>query len=420
MKPGLNCESRAPSTCYSEWTFRVRLPGASATNLLLPQQLTGRPFPRLPHLSPNRPIQQPDGPFDGCVAQVHVALRSRDVRVQRMFAIAVTEYERELAARSVLDFSDVLQRALDLLRRMDEFAQSRYRLKSRYHHVLVDEFQDTSRAQWELVSLLVQSWGEGFGLVHDAPVPPSVFVVGDRKQSIYGFCDADVSVLHDAAAYIESLRPDGDARRSISHSFRAVPLLLAFVNDLFGSIEKVDRKRDGFRYDPSDRFPVATDVALSVDDSQSHTPLGLVLGDTVEDSAARVADEITHLLATGTVRDRDTGVARRATPGDIAILFRSRETHREFQSALESRGIPAFVYKGLGFFDADEIKDYRALLRFLAEPTSELRTAALLRSRLVRVTDAALAAMAGQLSATLLAEEAPSLLDTLHPVDRAC
>ena len=64
---------------------------------------------------------------------------------QRMFAIAVTEYERELAARSVLDFSDVLRRALDLLRRMDEFAQSRYQLESRYHHVLVDEFQDTSR-----------------------------------------------------------------------------------------------------------------------------------------------------------------------------------------------------------------------------------------------------------------------------------
>ena len=112
----------------------------------------------------------------------------------------------------MLDFSDLLQRALDLLRRMDEFAQSRYRLESRYHHVLVDEFQDTSRAQWELVSLLVQSWGEGFGLVHDAPVPPSVFVVGDRKQSIYGFRDADVGVLQDAGAYVETLRTTGDVR----------------------------------------------------------------------------------------------------------------------------------------------------------------------------------------------------------------
>ena len=119
-----------------------------------------------------------------------------------------------------------------------------------------------------------------------------------------------------------------------------------------------------------------------------------MLGESVEDCAARVAGEVARLLEGATVRDRTTGVGRQATPGDIAILFRSRQTHREFQAALESRGIPAFVYKGLGFFDADEIKDYRALLRYLADPTSELRTAALLRSRLVRITDAALAGLA--------------------------
>ena len=344
---------------------------------------------------------------------------------QRMFAIAVTEYERELAARSVLDFSDVLQRALDLLRRMDEFAQSRYRLESRYHHVLVDEFQDTSRAQWELVSLLIQSWGEGFGLVHDAPVPPSVFVVGDRKQSIYGFRDADVAVLHDAAAYIETLRPEGDARRSISHSFRAVPPLLAFVNDLFDAVEKAERSRDGFRYDVADRFPVELDASTAATSSGGQpagppsSALGLVLGESVEDCAGRVAGEVARLLDGATVRDRTTGVGRQATPGDIAILFRSRQTHREFQAALESRGIPAFVYKGLGFFDADEIKDYRALLRYLADPTSELRTAALLRSRLVRITDAALAGLAGRLSATLLSREPPPELDAIDPADRA-
>ena len=362
---------------------------------------------------------------------VALAAFDRDLNVllargaQRMFAIAVTEYERELAARSVLDFSDVLERALDLLRQMDEFAQSRYRLESRYHHVLVDEFQDTSRAQWELVSLLIQSWGEGFGLVHDAPVPPSVFVVGDRKQSIYGFRDADVAVLHDAAAYIETLRPEGDARRSISHSFRAVPPLLAFVNDLFDAVEKAERPRDGFRYDASDRFPVEIDASTAGPSVREQptgplsSVLGLVLGESVEDCAGRVAGEVARLLDGVTVRDRTTGVGRPATPGDIAILFRSRQTHREFQAALESRGIPAFVYKGLGFFDADEIKDYRALLRYLADPTSELRTAALLRSRLVRITDAALAGLAGRLSATLLSGESPSRLDALDPADRA-
>src|SRR5690606_5936067 len=123
--------------------------------------------------------------------------------IRRMFAIALDQYRETLAARSALDFSDVLDRALMLLRRMDEFSQSRFRLESRYHHVLVDEFQDTSRAQWELVSLLVQSWGEGMGLATN----PSIFIVGDRKQSIYRFRDAEVAVLQEAGRYIEGLRP---------------------------------------------------------------------------------------------------------------------------------------------------------------------------------------------------------------------
>ena len=139
---------------------------------------------------------------------------------------------------------------------MDDFAQSRYRLESRYHHVLVDEFQDTSRAQWELVSLLVQSWGEGAGLAHTGPLQPSIFIVGDRKQSIYAFRDADVSVLREASRYLEGLRPDRDVRRSISRSFRAVPPILAFINDVCHDIDKAADRPDAFEYAQSDRFPI--------------------------------------------------------------------------------------------------------------------------------------------------------------------
>src|SRR5207244_3994064 len=129
--------------------------------------------------------------------------------VWRMFAVTVAQYQRTLDAHARLDFSGVLERAVDLLKEMDEFARSRYRLESRYHHVLVDEFQDTSRAQWELVSLLIQSWGEGLGLA----TQPSIFIVGDRKQSIYRFRDAEVAVLQQAGRYIEGLRLAGDPRR---------------------------------------------------------------------------------------------------------------------------------------------------------------------------------------------------------------
>ena len=319
-------------------------------------------------------------------------LVSRGVR--RMFRIAEAEYRHTLEAHAVLDFPDVLSRTLALLRQMEEFAQSRYRLESRYHHVLVDEFQDTSRAQWELISLLVQAWGEGAGVAHSGPLPPSVFIVGDRKQSIYSFRDADPSLFADAVRHLERLRPGGDVRRTISRSFRSVPPLLAFVNDLCSEIDKTARP-DAFKYDEDDRFPVAND-------RREEPVLGLITGETPEACAETTAEEIARLLAKGTViRDRQTGIRRAVAPGDIAILFRTRESHREFEAVLERRGIPAYVYKGLGFFDADEIKDVLALLWYLADPASNLRAAAWMRSRFVRVSDEGLRRLAPHVAAAL-------------------
>ena len=105
------------------------------------------------------------------------------------------------------------------------------------------------------------------------------------------------------------------------------------------------------------------------------------------------------------------------TPSDIAILFRSRESHREIERALEARNIPTYVYKGLGFFDADEIKDFCALVRFLAEPASELHTAAFLRSRFVRLSDQALCQLAPKLSAAITDPDPPGTMAALREED---
>ena len=339
--------------------------------------------------------------------------------ILRMYRIAETEYRRTLDAHAVLDFADLLLRALDLLRHMEEFAQSRYRLESRYHHVLVDEFQDTSRAQWELVSLLVQSWGEGAGLASSGPLAPSIFIVGDRKQSIYAFRDADASILDDARRHIEALRPQGDARRAISRSFRSVPALLSFINDVARDVQKSDSRRDAFRYGEDDRFPV--------DGVEPNEALGLATGDTPDACAETTAAEIARLLEAGAiVRDKTTGLRRPMTAADVAILFRTRDSHREFEAALERRGIAAYVYKGLGFFDADEIKDVVALLWYLADPLSDLRAAALLRSRVFRVSDEALRRLAPHLAAALRGAAAPDVeldsadADTLARAREAC
>ena len=346
--------------------------------------------------------------------RVHAVLQAfdRDVNlvlaraVRTLFELAVAQYEQVLRSRALLDFSGVLQRAVELLRRMDEFARSRFRLESRYHHVLVDEFQDTSRLQWELVSLLVRSWGEGSGLVEEAPLKPTVFVVGDRKQSIYRFRDADVATFREATAAIAALRAGGEVRRSIAHSFRAVPELLGFVNDLFAEIGADVQGSDPFRYEEHDRFPVAGAPA-------GGDALGLVAAPAGEACAEAVAAEIAALLDGGQVRPKDGGGARRVRPEDVAILFRTRESHREFERALTARSVRTYVYKGLGFADAEEIKDVRALIRFLARPSSELRAAALLRSRIARMSDAGLLALAGGLSAALVDPDPPPAAESL-------
>jgi ATP-dependent helicase/nuclease subunit A len=146
--------------------------------------------------------------------------------------------------------------------------------------------------------------------------------------------------------------------------------------------------------------------------------LGIVTAPDADAAATAVASEVAGVLSRATVRDKQTGLARAARPGDIGILFRSRTSHREIEAALEARGIPTYVYKGLGFFDADEIKDAAALIRYLAAPWSEIRAAAFLRSRFVRLSDAALARLAPQLAAALLDPAEPRALEALDEDDQ--
>ncbi len=355
--------------------------------------------------------------------------------VWRIFAVALRQYQRSLESRALLDFSGVLERAVQLLKGMDEFAQSRFRLEARYRHVLVDEFQDTSRAQWELVAQLVRNWGEGLGASADA-IAPSIFIVGDRKQSIYGFRDADVGVLDEAVTFVRALRPDGDPSRAISVSFRSAPPLLAFVNDLFGAVAGAGvPRRDAFLYRASDRFPlaegspastapvVAGGVAAPPPAGPAATAfasaaIGLIAGASLGDAAGRVGDEVVRALTGLTVRDRALGTRRPARPADVAVLFRSRDSHREFERALESRGVPTYVYKGLGFFEADEVQDTLALLRYLADPGSDLRAAALLRSRIVRLSDPGVEALAPRLAAAVGGAVPDGLVAGLDQDDR--
>ena len=331
--------------------------------------------------------------------------------ILRLLTIASGLYESLLEEHALLDFAGMLDKAVALLSQQEEFARSRLKLQARYHHVLVDEFQDTSRLQWRLIELLVDAWGEGEG-VSDAPT--SIFIVGDRKQSIYRFRHAEVTLLDDAARKISALRPGRTVRQAITASFRAVPELLAFVNALSDSMVSAGELPEKFTYTDRDRFP---SPAINPGALRNGEPvLGIVAESTMAQCASAVAAEIERLVGHALVRDRH-GPPRPARPDDIAILFRVRAGHQLFEAALESRNIRTYVYKGLGFFDAPEVQDLQALLRVLAQPDSDLRAAEFLRSRFVRLSDIGLTALAPSFSEALVGPATPAL-DSLGATDR--
>jgi ATP-dependent helicase/nuclease subunit A len=312
---------------------------------------------------------------------------------QRLLAIAVDKYERLLDEHELLDFAGMLFHAVRLLERQEEFARSRLKLQARYKHLLIDEFQDTSRLQWRLIELLVDSWGEGEGVADE---PTSIFVVGDRKQSIYRFRHAEVTLLDEAARKIAALRPHRQPRRAMTKSFRAGPELLAFFNALGAALQQQSDLDERFTYDERDRFPVPDrDRSVAIE-----PVVGVVAEPTIEACAAAVAAEASRLVGNAVVRPAD-GPPRAARPDDIAVLFRARAGHQVFEQALEAAGLRTYVYKGLGFFDTPEVLDLHALLRYLAEPDSDLRAVEFLRSRFVRISDVGLTRLAPGFSAAL-------------------
>ena len=216
-------------------------------------------------------------------------------------------------------------------------------------------------------------------------------------------------------------------RRAISVSFRSAPALLAFVNDVFGAIvgaSGAGDRRDAFRYRRDaigfrSTTPTGAERRADVDDA--------ALGLHRRRHACGRPPSAWPTRSSGCWPARPCATARPASrraarPADIAILFRSRDSHREFEAALERRGVPTYVYKGLGFFDADEIQDAVALLRYLADPLSDLRAAALLRSRLVRLSDAGdrAAGAATWPTPILGAEPPPALGAARRRRSRAC
>ena len=240
---------------------------------------------------------------------------------ERRIAEAFAEYERRLRRANALDFDDLLGVAVRLLRD-DREALEYY--QGRFAHLLVDEYQDTNKAQNELVTTI--------GALHR-----NVFVVGDTDQSIYRFRGAEVRNLLDFAHAFPEARTI-----VLDQNYRSTQHILDAANAVIGNNVLRQDKALWSALGPGDKIR-----RYRAGDER--------------DEATFVANEIATLR-------RDRGVA----PGDVAVFYRTNAQSRALEEALATRGIAYKVVGGTRFYDRREVRDALAYLRLVENPADEV------------------------------------------------
>ena len=308
----------------------------------------------------------------------------------------LTRYRDVKARRGLLDFDDLILRTAQLLQSPGRAPWVLFKLDGGIDHILVDEAQDTSPAQWVIIDALVAEFFAGQGARSDSN--RTLFVVGDEKQSIYSFQGADPAEFGRQRALFDEQTKAAKKpwyQVPLAASFRSGPAVLSFVDAVFAD----PVSRDGVV------LTAETDVSHAVTrrgqagsvtvwpavpppDSQDTNPWVGELGDVtkpVDQLAGHVAATVHRWLTTGVrLESRD----RPIHGGDILILLRSRTAMvAALIKAMKSLGVPVAGADRMVLTDQIGVQDLLAALRFALLPSDDLTLAAVLRSPLIDLAE---------------------------------
>ncbi|HSF64665.1 MAG TPA: double-strand break repair helicase AddA, partial [Paracoccaceae bacterium] len=318
------------------------------------------------------------------------------------FAAAfLPRYEQAKAARGWLDFDDLIQRAAGLLSDPSVAQWVLFRLDGGIDHILVDEAQDTSPAQWGVIERLADEFTAGQGT---RDTPRTIFVVGDRKQSIYSFQGADLTAFRAThARFHERLHAAGSPLQTteLEYSFRSAPAILRLVDLTFDPARGRDLDGASQHIAFRDTMPGRVDLwppidkAGDPDSGEWFAPVDLTSD---EHHAARigrrVAETIRDMIDTGRMIP-ESGTMRPVEPRDFLVLVRRRaDIFAAVIRSCKQLGLPIAGADRLRLGAELAVKDILALLSFLATPEDDLSLAAALRSPLFGWTEAQLYALA--------------------------
>ena len=295
-----------------------------------------------------------------------------------LYEITREDYTRQKKEIGVVDYEDLLLLTLHLLRSNEAV---RSELASRFDFIMVDEFQDTNELQWEIIRLLAVENGE--------PAGDKVFIVGDPKQSIYAFRNADVRVFKNVKRDFARSAGHSDVKQYAGNiifedSFRFLPVLNGFINFVFSHI---------LQEDPANPFTVEYNPLVSKRELPGKGQIELALLESeqpVKEEALYMARSIRYLLDNKITcfkwredKEEETDIKY----GDIAILLRGRTHLLQIEQTLRDHGIPFKTVSGIGFWQKQEIYDFYHILRFLNSPDDDFALLAVLRSTFFIIAD---------------------------------
>jgi len=254
-------------------------------------------------------------------------LNAASNQFEQVVADVYAVYQQRLIRANAMDFDDLILKTVEALQR---YPEAKARFRSRFRHVLVDEYQDTNHAQYILVKELVGTELEG-------QPPAELCVVGDADQSIYGFRGATIrNILQFELDY-----PNAQTVL-LEQNYRSTQNILNAANAV---ITKNESRKEKNLWS----------------DAGSGAPLTGYVAESEHDEANFIADEIRSLQREGV-----------STPGDTAIFYRTNAQSRVFEEVFMRNALPYKVVGGLRFYERREVKDLLAYLRVLANVEDEI------------------------------------------------
>ncbi|MEJ7219627.1 helicase-exonuclease AddAB subunit AddA [Staphylococcus gallinarum] len=309
-------------------------------------------------------------------------LAPRVAYLAEVTADVIEQFNAKKRSRNLLDFSDYEHFALKILLTEDgtpsEIAEM---YRQQFEEILVDEYQDTNRVQEKIISCIKRG-NEADG---------NLFMVGDVKQSIYKFRQADPSLFIDKYNRFTVDGSEHGLRIDLSQNFRSRKEVLTTTNYLFKHM--MDEAVGEIVYDDAAQLY----YGAPFDETSHHIQMNMLIEDkgsdltAAEQEAEYIVQQVENIMTEQEIYDIKTGRYRKPNYKDIVILERSYGQARKIQQAFKDHNIPFHVNSKEGYFEQSEVQLILSFLRTVDNPLQDIYLVGLMRSVIYQFTEDELA-----------------------------